>query len=238
MRSALRVVLVVAVLGGCATSPTRDVATPGAPVRSVFGHSVQGRDLVVNRIGPAAAQHTVLVVGVVHGDEAAGRAIALDLLDSTVPAGTQLLVVQNLNPDGVAAGTRQNAHRVDLNRNFHYDWAPIGRPGDQQYSGPSPESEPETRAVSDLIRRVRPDITVWFHQPVGIVDESGGDVAIERRFATTLGVPLRRIRPYHGTATRWQNHGWPGTTAFVVELPRQVSPDLHRRAVRACEQLL
>ena len=42
---------------------------------------------------------------------------------------------------------------------------------------------------------------------------------IQRRFAALSGLPLRRIPPLPGTATRWQNHAFPGTSAFVVELP-------------------
>jgi hypothetical protein len=45
------------------------------------------------------------------------------------------------------------------------------------------------------------------------------DVRIQRRFATLTGLPLRRIPPLPGTATRWQNFTFPGTSAFVVELP-------------------
>ena len=42
---------------------------------------------------------------------------------------------------------------------------------------------------------------------------------LERRFARLTGLPLRHIGPYPGTATSWQNHRLPHTTAFVVELP-------------------
>ncbi len=96
-------------------------------------------------------------------------------------------------------------------------------------------SEPETRIARALVRRIRPKITIWFHQPLRLVDRSGGDVALQRRFARRTGLPLRRLGPYPGTVTGWQNHRFPGTTAFVVELPGGRLParrvDVHRRAV-------
>lgn len=49
---------------------------------------------------------------------------------SAVPRGIDLWVLDDLNPDGAAADTRQNAHGVDLNRNFPYGWRSIGQPGD------------------------------------------------------------------------------------------------------------
>ncbi|MCU1624666.1 MAG: murein peptide amidase [Frankiales bacterium] len=236
-------VVAVLALGACTAQPGSAPSVVhlrplAAGTRSVAGHSVQGRELTVYRMGSATAKRRVLVIGVIHGDEVAGRRIALSLLHLDVPAGTSLWVVPDGNPDGVAAHTRQNAHRVDLNRNFSYDWAPIGRPGDQQYSGPRALSEPESAALSDLVRRLRPAVTVWFHQPVGVVDESGGSVSVEQRFANTLGEPLRRMTRYHGSATGWQNHGYPGTTAFVVELPRHPTDALDQRAVRAIQNLL
>jgi protein MpaA len=66
---------------------------------------------------------------------------------------------------------------------------------------------------------VRPQVTIWFHQPLGLVDESGGSIAIERRFARLAGLPLRRLTRYPGSAAGWQNHRLPRSTAFVVELP-------------------
>jgi protein MpaA len=237
-------------LTGCTTAPMVSLPAPslstspshravaGSPLRVVYGRSVQGRQLVVWELGPPSAAHRVLVVGVIHGDETAGRAVALAALHLVVPAGTALLVVTDANPDGVAAGTRQNAHGVDLNRNFSFDWRPLGQPGDQQYSGPKALSEPESAALKTLIDEVRPEVSVWFHQPVGVVDESGGSVAVERRFAVDLGEPLRQLQRYPGSAVRWQNHTFPGTTAFVVELPRQVGPALEQRAVRAVGHLL
>jgi protein MpaA len=205
-----------------------------APTREVFGYSTQHRPLVAWRVGPGTGPVRLLTIGVIHGDETAGEPIVRALLARWAPsANGALVVVPDLNPDGVFRNTRQNARRVDLNRNFPYAWRPLGRPGDQQYSGPGPLSEPESKAMAALIRRLRPAVTVWFHQPVGIVDLSGGSLQIEQRFAQLLGEPTRRIVNYPGSATRWQNATFPGTTAFVVELPRIVSATRADRAVRA-----
>jgi protein MpaA len=161
----------------------------------------------------------MLIVGCIHGSEPAGIAIARHLATGAAHPRSALWIIPDLNPDGVAADTRQNADRVDLNRNFPWHWRPLGVPGDPQYSGPRPLSEPEARAAAHLILRVRPQITIWFHQPQALVDLSGGNPRIERKFAELVRLPVRMLERYHGSAVSWENSELPGTTAFVVELP-------------------
>jgi protein MpaA len=127
--------------------------------------------------------------------------------------------VFDLNPDGFAANTRQNGRAVDLNRNFPYGWRPLGPPGSISYAGPVPASEPETRIAIGLIDRTRPTISIWFHQHLDLVDESGGDLGVELRFARMVGLRVRRLPRYPGSVAAWENHRFPGTTAFIVELP-------------------
>ena len=190
------------------------------PVQTfLLGRSVRGRAIQATELGDPGAAHKLLVVGVIHGDETAGRAVVRALVDAGAPPGVDLWVVDELNPDGVAARTRQNARGVDLNRNFPWRWRAAGRRGDQQYPGPRVLSEPESRIAYRLILRLRPSITIWFHQPLRLVDESGGSLAVERRYARAVGLPLRRLSRYHGSASSWQNTRLRGTTAFVVELP-------------------
>jgi protein MpaA len=180
---------------------------------------VQGRPITLWVRGAGNAPRRILVVGCIHGSETAGIRVARALVTGQTPAGSTLWVIPDLNPDGVAARTRQNAHGVDLNRNFPLNWRPLGARGDQQYSGPRPLSEPESRIAYRLILRLRPAITIWFHQPEGVTDQSGGSLSIERRFAALSGLPLRRLPRYPGSAAGWQDHRLPATTAFVVELP-------------------
>jgi hypothetical protein len=103
-------------------------------------------------------------------------------------------------------------------------------PGTTFYAGPRPLSEPESRFARRLILRLRPDITIWFHQYETVVDTSTGSAAIEDHFADRVALPLRRLSRYPGSATTWQAHRFPKATAFVVELPPGV---LSARASRA-----
>jgi protein MpaA len=183
-----------------------------------IGRSVQGRPITATEVGDQSAT-TILIVGCIHGDEPAGIPVARDLRKGRPPTLLDLWVVPDLNPDGKAAGVRQNARGIDLNRNFPWHWRPIGSPGLWDYSGTRALSEPESRAAHDLIRQIHPEITIWFHQDDDLVDKSGGDVTIERRYARLVGLRLRRLPRYPGSAASWQNHRLRGTTAFVVELP-------------------
>ncbi|MBA2476307.1 MAG: penicillin-insensitive murein endopeptidase [Actinobacteria bacterium] len=198
--------------------PTKRVSTLGS-TSFLLGRSSQGRAIRAWRLGNPRSRRRVLVVGCIHGDECAGLAVTKLLLRQSRPLAADLWVVDDLNPDGLARGTRQNARGVDLNRNFPSEWRRIGRRGSPQYSGPRPLSEPETRLARSLIERIRPELTIWFHQPQGLVRAWGGSVPAARRYARLAGVPYRSLRWPPGTAPNWQNHRFPGTSSFVVELP-------------------
>ena len=179
-----------------------------------LGHSVDGRPIRALVVG--SGPRNVLVVGCIHGNECAGVAVVRALERATPPTGSRLWLVPTANPDGWARGTRGNARGVDLNRNFPWHWRPLRG---IVYSGPRPLSEPESRALARLVLRLHPAVSIWFHQHMALVDESGGSVAVERRFARLVRLPLRRIPHPPGSVTSWQNSRFPGTTAFVVELP-------------------
>lgn len=180
---------------------------PASARRLVIGRSVQGRPIVAWSLGPSSAPRKILVVGCIHGNECAGLRITRSLQHSTPPPGVQLWVVPEMNPDGTAADTRQNAHGVDLNRNFPYRWERITNP--TYNSGPYPASEPETRAAMRFIRRIKPAVTIWYHQHDDLVDMSGGDRGVARRYAQVSGLRATCLPFLPGTATLWQNHSFP-----------------------------
>ena len=184
----------------------------------VIGHSERGRTIRAVERGDPSAPHRLLVFGLIHGNEPAGIAVARKLAATSPPPGLDVTVVEDLNPDGRARDTRQNARGVDLNRNFSYRWRHLDHRGGIFWSGPGPVSESETKAAQALILRLRPTITVWYHQHLDVVDLAGGDARIERRYARLVGMRTGRLPRYPGSASTWENHAFPGTTSFVVEL--------------------
>lgn len=210
---------------------------PPPPVPLPKATTVEGRVLRAVRQGDPVASRRVLVIGQVHGDEPEGPRVVVRLRQRSVPAGTQLVTVMSANPDGARRARRQNARGVDLNRNFPGSWRPTQR-GTRFYGGPGPGSERETRWLMRLVRAVRPQVTVWLHQPYGLTHLTpGADPVVVRRYARRTGLPARTLPRSFGTATAWQNRTFPTDDAFVVELTggRQASTtiDRHVRAVLA-----
>jgi len=141
----------------------------------------------------------VLVVGCIHGNECAGMAVTRLLARIGPDDQVDLWAIHNLNPDGLAGATRGNARGVDLNRDF------------------DTFSQRESRIARRLIRRIRPDVTIWFHQPQAVVRAWGRSRAAARRYARLARESYRSLEWPRGAATRWQNRI--GQIAFVVELP-------------------
>jgi hypothetical protein len=142
-----------------------------------------------------------------HGDEHAGVILARSIVQGGRSVdGIDLWVVPTMNPDGNVADTRQNAHHVDLNRNWRDIWRPLTG---EYYSGPAPLSEPETRAMRNFLLEVRPRYLVVLHQPLRGVDTTDGgalDRAFRNRLARNLGLPLKPFRCWsvcHGSLTGW-----------------------------------
>lgn len=118
-----------------------------------LGHSVEGRPITAVRIARTAAPAwAVRVLGTHHGDEPVAALVAVALAErlvadpTRIPADAEVWIAPDVNPDGLAAHTRANAHGVDLNRNYDYEWGPASNPGS------APFSEPETRAVRAFTR--------------------------------------------------------------------------------------
>jgi protein MpaA len=239
-RARRRTVLVVGLVAALAAAlPVGAGAASAGGMRTVVvGRSVHRRPIVAHVLGSASAKRRVLLVGCIHGDECAGRALLAALEHAPAPPGVQLWLLGSVNPDGEAAGTRQNAHGVDLNRNFPYQWRPGGGP--TYYAGPRPSSEPETRVAMRLIARLRPAVTIWYHQHEDLVDMAGGDRGVARRYASLSGLRATCLPFLPGTATAWSNHNFAGTTSFVVELPggplSRGALARHVNAVRAIER--
>jgi murein peptide amidase A len=166
-----------------------------APAAEQLGRSYEGRP--INAVHVAGQGPRILVVGCIHGNECEGIEVT-KLLERSA-ATTDLWLVHQLNPDGFARRSRFNAHGVDLNRDF------------------LAATQRETRIARKLILRLRPDVTIWFHQPQSLVRAWGRSRGMARRYAQLAGAPYRAMPWPPGSASRWQNGL--GQVSFVVELP-------------------
>jgi predicted deacylase len=196
-----------------------------------IGRSVEDRPIEARQLGDRSAGLKVLVVGSIHGDERQGQRIVRRLRRHYADGvkGAAIWTVTTVNPDGVAADERRNAHGVDLNRNFAHRFDPDLDGG--YNSGPRPFSEPESRAVKRLSKRVDFDLAIWYHQPWGVtLIPCNSTASVARSYARLSGLPAsRRCDGYSpGSAISWQHHRF-RTTAFVAELPGR---RLHNREVR------
>ena len=205
----------------------------------MIGQSVQGRDIVAYRMGDPDGR-PVLLVGVIHGDEAKGYDITQLIRTMPTPSGIDLWIIDSINPDGQFNNTRTNANGVDLNRNVSHNWSyiPVSDDNDQ-YSGEAPADQPETQALEAFVVEIQPNITIFWHQDANRVSPGGGARReIAERFAAIVGLSTASTpctAGCTGTASSFVNRAVNGGTAFIVELPGndEVTPamvELHAEA--------
>jgi predicted deacylase len=209
-------------------------ARPAVIGKRVIGHSVRGRTITAWHLGEPG-KPKVLLISTMHGNENAPSQILRSLRDRRPIRGVDLWVVPTYNPDGLARGTRKNAHGVDLNRNYPFRWADLD--GDYE-SGAGPGSEPETRAMMRFLRDIRPRWILSFHQPLYGVDTDTKSQRFARRVARHLDLPRKSFTcggVCHGTMTGWFNSHF-GGTALTVEYGAHPSRRLMRE--RAPRQVL
>jgi len=188
--------------------PASDIPPPVLPAgwtTEVIGTTSLGRQIVALVHPVEAPRRRVLVIAGLHGNEPVTPPTVRALVESPTAADTEVWLIPEANPDGIAAGTRWNGNGVDLNRNFSWGWS-------EEDGGPGPLSEPETSALAALIDRLQADLVVWVHQPYGYASSIGTtDPAFERAWAEASGVPVRSGVTQHGGGESW--------TAFVAGLP-------------------
>jgi protein MpaA len=203
--------------------PVAAGSRPAVVETRTIGHTVKHRAIVAWRLGQPSARRKVVIFAAMHGNETGPSRILYDLRDGKPIRGADIWVVPQYNRDGIVRHTRQNAHHVDLNRNYPHGWRRIGG---SYNSGPRPASEPETRAVMAFLRQVRPTYVVSFHQPLHGVGRAGSKGStLVRRLHRGLRLPVKSFNcsgACHGTMTEWFNAGFRGV-AVTVEYGRGLS---------------
>ncbi len=83
--------------------------------------------------------------------------------DKDLPIKVPWIVIPCINVDGYKAATRVNGNGVDLNRNYpSKSWSPKYEK-ERYYPGPHAASEPEIRALIELIEVTKPRVVIHCH---------------------------------------------------------------------------
>ena len=112
----------------------------------------------------------------VHGDEVEGVYCLQQLfkwLQEEDDIELPIIVVPILNIDGYRAGTRTNAHGVDLNRNLPAEsWESTER-AKKYHPGPKALSEPENKFLDRLFAKYPPKLILSFHSWKPMINYNG-----------------------------------------------------------------
>jgi protein MpaA len=157
----------------------------------LMGRSVKGRPIMIQVLGQGS--DTTLIMATIHGNEPAGMILVEQLSEHlrenpTLLAGRRVVLLPVANPDGMAAGTRENIHGVDLNRNFE-----AANRVDNETNGHSALTEPESRALQKIIKEYSPSRIVSVHQPLTCIDFDGPARALATRMAQYCDLPIKKL---------------------------------------------
>lgn len=170
---------------------------PELAVVEVIGKSSEGRNINAIHLtnhkiqGPKTA---VIFDAMHHAREIMTPEVALDIVDYLTKNyatdekvkkwmdSYSIWVVPQVNPDGnhkvwtSSSMWRKNnrgGYGVDNNRNYPYAWntcnGSSGSKSSETYRGDKPASEPETNALMDLAKKVRPMFNISYHSTSEIV---------------------------------------------------------------------
>ncbi|CAH2044948.1 unnamed protein product, partial [Iphiclides podalirius] len=158
-----------------------------------IGRSFEGRDIYAVFIKKAKSKYNVIIDAGIHGNEWISTAFVTYLIKQLVYAQDtgdnrlnelankyQWFLIPVVNPDGFDYSIKtdrlwrknrrplETGEGVDLNRNFPHSFGKYDAsndPKDDNYCGPEPFSEPESKALSDFIlaKRDRLKFYISFH---------------------------------------------------------------------------
>jgi protein MpaA len=182
------------VFSGCAEPDFKKSELPTTPLpvqHRLVGMSVRNRPIMclVHGFGP----DVILIMATIHGNEPAGTPLVRQLNDylqqhPELLTGRTVVLLPVANPDGLALGKRYNVNNVDLNRNFE-----AANRQNNNTNGQTAFSEPEARAIKQLILEYMPDRIVSIHQPLTCIDYDGPAQMLAEQMARYCDLPVKKL---------------------------------------------
>lgn len=202
----------------------------GQVIREQLGTSVEGQTIEAHWMG--SGPERVLFFGAFHGDEPESAQLMKSFLKHLAAhpeylKGKTVVIVPEVNPDGLKKDQRANARGVDINRNFPTkNWNNKGK-GTSTWGGSQPASEPETKVVVELIERFQPARIISVHAPYRNVNYDGPAESLARAMSRENGYP---VEPYIGYPTPGSFGTYAGKEknipTITLELPKRGTRDV------------
>ncbi len=214
---------------------------------TIIGTSQAGRLLIVYHLGSGSVP--VLVLGGQHGAPEENTVRLVNQLyyyfvdhPAEIPANIRLDLMPEVNPDGLASGTRLFRDSVDPNRNWGTpDWQSDAWDSNGVFriglGGPEPFSEIETQALRDYVLATRPAMVVNYHSRGGFMfggrTDRVGDLAAA--YATASRYPRPQpsaggssVLGYRATGSMNAWLGTEGIAGILIELTDFQDPEFAR----------
>ena len=209
---------------------------PSLTKKISIGKSLEGRDIWAIKISDNAKtselkEPSVLFNSMHHAREVMGPEVSIDIMETLLTSyGTdpritawvdenEIWVIPMFNVDGnnkmwsKDKWWRKNTrggYGVDLNRNYPSGWnkckGSSGWKRSQTYRGPSPASEPETQAMMEFIKNIRPVFDISYHAysemviyPLGCSPERTSNKDVVEK----IGNEIARLLDY-SAGTAWE----------------------------------
>lgn len=210
-----------------------------------IGYSIQNRPIQAYTFGNGS--QVILYVGNIHGNELSTKYLMEAWIDEleqniqNIPINKKVIVVPTINPDGAIANRRNNSNNIDLNRNFDTsDWQTDSYSTTNQLiiggGGPSPMSEPETKALSSFTISLMPRLTMSFHSSASytIANQAGDSIYLADVYSNLTGyrnaTNLANGFSYTisgGTYDDWLREKY-NLTSVVIEISSSVNSEFSR----------
>lgn len=192
--------------------------------------SVRNHPLLMKEIKSTVKETVpkILFIGGIHGDEYSSVSATfkwLKILKEHHSGKYHWLFLPLVNPDGLLrkVSQRMNDRDIDLNRNFPPEgqassslkyWRTKAGKDPRKYPGKTPASEPETKAIMEIIKSFKPDVIVSVHAPYDLLDFDGEAFAPEK-FGP---LELKLLGTYPGSLG---NYAWLrlNIPVITIELP-------------------
>jgi len=162
-----------------------------------------------------------------HGNEPAGTNLAYEVANHLrshreLLQGRKVLLLPEVNPDGVISGSRYNARNVDINRNF-----PAPNRQNSEESGDSALSEPETRAVDETISKYRPARIISLRQFGECIDYDGPAESLAGHIGKYCDLSVRKIGGQPGSLGSYAG-GSSGIPTITFSIPRNAPEEAEK----------